>query len=85
MAKKLVGTRLRFSAADDLSDLLEEVPYFSRDRSATSPPPNYSHVEKFMKDAARRAVLKMYSKERGSSDTVSSGSMVTARSTMSLN
>ena len=39
----------------------------------------------FMKDAARRAVLKMYSEERGSSDTVSSGSMVTARSTMSLN
>ena len=68
-AKKLTGTRLSFTpsvpptnvrSVEDMSDLLEDIPYFDRERTQSSPPPNYSHVEKFMKDTVRKAVLKVY-------------------------
>ena len=67
--KKLTGTRLSFTPSapptnvrsfDDLSALVEDIPYFDRERTQSSPPPNYSHVEKFMKGAVRKAVLKTY-------------------------
>ena len=81
--KKLTGTRLSFTPSvppasvrsfEDLSDLVEDVPYFSRDKAASTLPPNYSHVEKFMKEAARKAVLKAY--DRDSYVTMMTGSTV---------
>ena len=80
-AKKLTGTRLSFTpsvppmdvrSANDLSDLLEDIPYFDRERTQSSPPPNYSYVEKFMKEAVRRAVLQVY--DRDSYVTMMTGS-----------
>ena len=80
-AKKLTGTRLSFTPSvppanvrsfEYLSDLVEDVPYFSRDEATSTLPPNYSHVEKFMKDAVRKAVLKTY--DRDSYVTMMTGS-----------
>ena len=68
-AKKLTGTRLSFTPSvppmnvrsfEDLSDLVEDVPYFSRDEAASTLPPNYSQIDKFVKEAVRKAVLKTY-------------------------
>ena len=82
-AKKLTGTRLSFTPSapptnvrsfDDLSALVEDIPYFDRERTQSSPPPNYSHVEKFMKNAVRKAVLKAYDRD----------SLVTAESMLSV-
>ena len=82
-AKKLTGTRLSFTpsipptsvrSVDDMSALVEDVPYFSRDKTTSTLPPNYSHVEKFMKEAARKAVLKAY--DRDSYVTMMTGSTV---------
>ena len=80
-AKKLTGTRLSFTpsvpptnvrSVDDLSDLVEDVPYFSQSRTNSTPPPNYSNVERFMKEAVRKAVLKVY--DRDSYVTMMTGS-----------
>ena len=81
--KRLTGTRLSFTpstppnnvrSVDDLSALVEDVPYFNRDRTQSSPPPNYSHIDKFMKEAVRKAVLKTYDR-RDSFLTAETGSV----------
>ena len=82
----MTGTKLSFTpsapptnvrSANDLSDLLEDIPYFDRERAQTSPPPNYSHVEKFMKEAVRKAVLKAYDRRESH---VSAESILSVRS-----